>query len=189
MKLLAQGVVDPGRLMMELKVGPLRLKAVLESPSVRQWRAGFVAAQEILARPVAGTTTSGLVKQERDRFVGEVVALLGTHLGSVQMITEIRKVLHDCKVGGVRRQELRDEFAHKGCRLKVLEVFLDDAKESLQYQDDKADRSGEKVPYSWELFRARIISSGLRLDECDQGGLVDRTPVFDEDESMPRGDD
>lgn len=58
-QLLAQGVGDPAKLMLELKVGPARLRAILKSPSVRQWRARVELVKEELQRVPDALTEAG----------------------------------------------------------------------------------------------------------------------------------
>ena len=47
-KLLAEGMTDPARLMAELGVGPFRLLLILESPTVRRWKFAVSQARELL---------------------------------------------------------------------------------------------------------------------------------------------
>lgn len=48
MRLLAEGVRDAGKLMLELKVGPRRLARILRSPTVKRWRACVELVREEL---------------------------------------------------------------------------------------------------------------------------------------------
>lgn len=74
-KLLASGENDPARLMAELSVGPLRLALLLESPSVRSWRAGVEYARRVLDRPVLEGVDDGLSDEEAlDELRKQVVA-------------------------------------------------------------------------------------------------------------------